>query len=96
MSFFILVILTIMKKVLFRGRLTILVEDDKITIFDSIQATMYAPYISDNDNLFAQMKDFLVTSESTEYCSWVDILELATVCKVKGMGVRKPNLTDIL
>ena len=79
-----------MKTVLARGRLTILVEDERIVVYDSIQATVYTPYMSGNDNLFPQMREFLLTSEDTEYRSWIDILELASACKVVGYGTREP------
>ncbi len=82
-----------MKKILRRGRLTIVVEPDKVTVFDSIQATLYAPYFSGNDNLFGQMKEYLLTSEDTEYSSWVDILTLASACRMYGLGTRVPDLT---
>lgn len=55
---------------------------------------MYAPYMSGNDNLFLQMKEYLLTSDSNEYRSWVDILTLASVCRVMGCGVRIPKLTE--
>lgn len=83
-----------MKKILQRGRLTIVVEDGRITVFDSLQATMYAPYMSPNDHLFEQMKEFLITSEDTEYESWVDILTLASACRMTGCGVKRPDLTE--
>lgn len=76
--------------VLKRGRLTIQIEDERIIVYDSIQATVYTPYMSGNDNLFSQMRDFLLTSEDTEYRSWVDILELASACRVVGYGTRMP------
>ena len=88
-------ILRVMRKVLQRGRLTILVEDGKIVVFDDLQATLYAPWLSANDNLFPQMRDFLLTSENGEYHSWVDILELASACRVVGCGTEHPTL-DIL
>lgn len=83
-----------MKKILQRGNLTIVVADEKIIVFDSLQATLYAPYFSSNDNLFGQMKDYLLTSEPDEYKSWVDILTLASVCRVYGIGTRHPDLTE--
>lgn len=82
-----------MKKVLQRGRLTIVVGDERIIVFDNIQATLYAPYFSGNDNLFGQMKEYLLTSEDTEYSSWVDILTLASVCRMYGLGTKIPDLT---
>lgn len=83
-----------MKILLRRGRLNILIQDEKIIVFDKLQATIYAPYFSPNNHLFNQMRDFLLTSEPTEYHSWVDILELAQVCRVAGHGTQKPRLTD--
>ena len=83
-----------MKKILRRGRLTIVVEDERVTVFDSLQATVYAPYFSGNDNLFGQMKEYLLTSEDTEYGSWVDILTLASVCRVYGCGISRQHLTE--
>jgi len=74
--------------------LTIVVEDERVTVFDSLQATVYAPYFSGNDNLFGQMKEYLLTSEDTEYESWVDILTLASVCRVYGCGTSRPHLTE--
>lgn len=81
-------------KVLQRGKLTIVLYDAKIVVFDAHQATLYAPWMSPNDHLFYQMKEFLRTSEPNEYSSWVEILCLASACRVTGMGTRIPNLTD--
>lgn len=78
-------------KVLHRGKLTILIENKKITVYDSIQATLYAPYLSPYNHLFGQMRDFLLTSENNEYSSWADILQLAQVCRVYGQGVKCPK-----
>ena len=83
-----------MKKVLRRGRLTILIEDERIIVFDKLQATLYTAWFSGNDNLFYQMRDFLLTSEDSEYRSWVDVLELAAACRVIGVGTKHPHLTD--
>lgn len=83
-----------MTKVLHRGKLSILVEDKRIIVYDHIQATLYAPYLSPYNHLFGQMKDFLLTSENTEYGSWLEILELAQACRVYGQGVKKPLDTN--
>ena len=83
-----------MEKVLRRGRLTWIVKDNSIVVFDNIQATVYAPYMSPNDNLFPQMKEFLLTSEDGEYSNWVDAVCLAQVCRMIGQGTRIPKVLD--
>lgn len=81
-----------MEKILHRGKLTWVVREKSILVYDKIQATLYVPYISPNDHLFLQMRTFLLNSKPTEYGDWVEAILLAQKCKVKGMGARYPKI----
>ena len=77
-------------KILHRGRLTWRIKSDSLLVYDKYQATLYAGWAQPRFALFKQMREFVLTSESTEYDNWVDVLLLAQACKVYGMGARVP------
>lgn len=77
-----------------RGRLTWIIRDDSIVVFDRIQATIYAPFLSARNHAFDQMCEALRSSPENELDNWADAILFAQSFNVMGAGTRIPRLDN--
>lgn len=61
---------------------------DTMTAFDNLQATLYHVYDLTNRGPFDKMKMKVLYSQPEEYNSWVDVLDLAVKCNMRGYSTR--------
>lgn len=81
-------------KIIRKSKIGWLLDDDTITVFDKIQATVYHTYELTNRQPFDTMKQIVEQSSPEEYNSWVDVLDLAVKQGVRGYGTRIPRLEE--
>lgn len=81
-------------KIIRKSKIGWVLDDDTITAFDKIQATVYHTYELTNRQPFDKMKLAIESSSPEEYNSWVDVLDLAVKHGVRGYGTKIPRLEE--
>lgn len=71
-----------------KTRINWVLSDTAIIAFDNLQATCYNIFNGQNKRHFADMTDIILSSDDTDYNSWVDVICLAQDMGMIGYGTR--------
>ena len=83
-------------RILRRGKLTWLVDEEELRVFDSMQATLYASWAQPRSALFQKFRQAVLHSRREELGTWIEVLDLASKYKVYGVGAKRPELAESL